>query len=1846
MQLTSSTYARIINFFFVFAVLIVATSLHAAPTNLVSNGDFETPDAVNAHLPQGWISGGYGTNTTTFTYPVTGVGSSSAAQITISALTDGDAKWVMSPVTVTPGHVYTYADLYQSNVPTQLVVEYTSASSTVTFGNFTIEPATATSTWGTGQLSFIPPAGTVSVRIYHSIYSVGTLTLDNVAVNDITVTQSASNLISNAGFENFNPSTPNTPLNWTTGGYGTASTTFTYPVPGQTGSAVEVTNTFYTSGDAKWVMSPVSVAPGHIYTYTDSYLSNTPTQLTVEYTDASSTVSFGNFQTIPASPTPTTWGTTSTTFTVPANIVSVRIYHSLQSVGSLSLDDTSLVDVTPIPTIQLTPSVIQNGAVNVPYLQTITASTTAAGPFTWSIVSGSLPNGFALSTSTGTVATISGTTTATSTNTFILRVGNGTSSTTQQYAITMFPSIVNTANVTVLTEVVNTQGGSNTPADFNITVTGASSTPAYFVGSSAGTNVAVAANAPYTVSTNAGLYYTVTYSPDCTGVLPGGDSVICTVTLHDLQPLLPGQPTPNLIKNASLDTANPANVSTPQYWTPTSYGTNTTLFSYIAASSTTDEISPSGMTAKIDVQSYTSGDAKWVFDTVPVTAGHTYLYRDIYLASAPTQLTVAFTHTDNTVTFGNFVAVAASPATSTWEQSSDTFTVPDGVTSLTVFHAISQVGSLSIDNASLTEVAQPISFDQGFVTLSFDDGLLSQYQNALPVLDAAHLKGSFYIITHTAGMAVVNPTLDTPDAASSTMPLGWATSGSTNADFTYPVAGQSGSAARVTSSVDGSNAAWYFDPVTVMSDENYTYSDWYRSATTSDILIQMTDASGTLEYINAAGDMVPDKVPALTLASTSNAWVALPPFSFYVPTNIKTVTVLHRLTGTGSLDVDTISFGAYTDYMTPADVLQMQADGQEIGGHTQTHLDLATLSVADQTAQIAGGRQDLLSYGVTPATTFVYPYGSYNTASQQIAKQAGYVTTRTVSPGFNGRNSDPYALLAQSVNTNTTLAQVESWIDQAKANKQWLILIFHPIKTDLTGEAYGATPQTLQGIANYLNTSNVPVLTMAQGAALMGAPKIVVSVVVNNTHGATSTPADFTVQITGASASPNTFPGSTATTTVSIQPQQQYSISLQSVPSTYTIATSTNCAGSLLQGTTVSCTITLNDIATNHAPVATSTATSTTEGTATSVTLAASDVDGNPLTYSVVSQPAHGTLIGTSSVETYTPATGFVGTDTFTFRANDGQFDSNIATVTITVSSTSVATSSGPNLILNASFATPDTSNPSLPQHWSQGGWGTNTAVFNYPIAGATDSTAANVQITSYTDGDAKWVFDKVAVIPGHTYTYTDSYTATVPSDIEVQFTNTSNVESYADDTSVPTSATWGNATATFTVPADVSSVSVFHYITNIGSLTIDDASLVDQGGSALPPPVPSISLIPLSLANGAAGHSYTQTLTANTAAIGPFTWSLVGGALPPGLVLNTSASNAVSISGTPTMSGFWSFGITVTNGVSSTTQQYGITVDTIATSTTNLIHNPTFTAVNASDVTLPQFWSQGGWGTNTAVFSYPVAGATDSTAASVQITSYTDGDAKWVFDPITTTAGHTYTYTDAYESGIPSELVVEYLSTTGVYSYANFTPVPASTSWGSSTVTFTVPTGTVSVRVFHLIAAVGSLTIDDVSLTDAQATPSSPTTNLVANPIFGAANPTDPTQPQNWTPDSWGTNTPVFAYPVAGSTGATAAQVNITSYTDGDAKWIMDPITVTAGASYTYTDSYTATVPSHLEVEFLDASGNFTFANDTIVPASAGWGTGTVTFTVPTGSVAARVMHYITSIGSLTLDNVSIVAQ
>lgn len=93
--------------------------------------------------------------------------------------------------------------------------------------------------------------------------------------------------------------------------------------------------------------------------------------------------------------------------------------------------------------------------------------------------------------------------------------------------------------------------------------------------------------------------------------------------------------------------------------------------------------------------------------------------------------------------------------------------------------------------------------------------------------------------------------------------------------------------------------------------------------------------------------------------------------------------------------------------------------------------------------------------------------------------------------------------------------------------------------------------------------------------------------------------------------------------------------------------------------------VTINSV--NDAPVAAKGTSDTFEDKSTTITLIGTDVDEDALTYTILQQPAHGTLSGNGANRTYTPEENYNGADSFIFKANDGQLDSLSSIVVINV---------------------------------------------------------------------------------------------------------------------------------------------------------------------------------------------------------------------------------------------------------------------------------------------------------------------------------------------------------------------------------------------------------------------------------------------------------------------------------------------------------------------------------------------------------------------------------------------------
>ncbi|KKU31339.1 MAG: FG-GAP repeat protein [Candidatus Amesbacteria bacterium GW2011_GWC1_46_24] len=158
----------------------------------------------------------------------------------------------------------------------------------------------------------------------------------------------------------------------------------------------------------------------------------------------------------------------------------------------------------------------------------------------------------------------------------------------------------------------------------------------------------------------------------------------------------------------------------------------------------------------------------------------------------------------------------------------------------------------------------------------------------------------------------------------------------------------------------------------------------------------------------------------------------------------------------------------------------------------------------------------------------------------------------------------------------------------------------------------------------------------------------------------------------------------------------------------------------------------------NQPPMADNGTATTDEDTPVDITLVATDADDNPLTYSIVSQPSNGAVTHIGNISTYTPNENFNGYDSFTFKANDGIADSNVATISITVtpvSDTPVAQ--------NASYSVDEDNNLAV----TLGASDVDGDTLTYSI------------VTSTLNGQVNLTGNSVDYIPGDNYFGRDSFT-------------------------------------------------------------------------------------------------------------------------------------------------------------------------------------------------------------------------------------------------------------------------------------------------------------------------------------------------------------------------------------------------------------------------------------------------------------------------------------------------------
>lgn len=236
---------------------------------------------------------------------------------------------------------------------------------------------------------------------------------------------------------------------------------------------------------------------------------------------------------------------------------------------------------------------------------------------------------------------------------------------------------------------------------------------------------------------------TITASPSPTSNPSGTPSPTLTptvtVTLTPTNTLTP-TPTPSsgFVLNSSVETVSGSDSTKPVSWYCEHWGANTATFTYLSGIGHTGS-----RFIKTEVTSYSSGDAKWYFQSQNVTGGQELRFTDYYQSNVQSRIVVEVQNKDGSY---DYIELHAAPSAPTWTQYIDHFIVPSNANKLTVFHLLSTVGFLITDDYQVSPYI-PEGFNRAILTLTFDDGWESQYTTAWPLLNNYGFLGTFYITT-------------------------------------------------------------------------------------------------------------------------------------------------------------------------------------------------------------------------------------------------------------------------------------------------------------------------------------------------------------------------------------------------------------------------------------------------------------------------------------------------------------------------------------------------------------------------------------------------------------------------------------------------------------------------------------------------------------------------------------------------------------------------------------------------------------------------------------------------------------------------------------------------------------------------------------------------------------------------------------------------------------------------------------------------------------------------------------------------------------------------------------------
>jgi peptidoglycan/xylan/chitin deacetylase (PgdA/CDA1 family) len=327
----------------------------------------------------------------------------------------------------------------------------------------------------------------------------------------------------------------------------------------------------------------------------------------------------------------------------------------------------------------------------------------------------------------------------------------------------------------------------------------------------------------------------------------------------------------------------------------------------------------------------------------------------------------------------------------------------------------------------------------------------------------------------------------------------------------------------------GGDARWAHADVAVTPNTSYTASVFYRSNTTTNLLVDTTLTNGTHTYtwLNTnpatnAWTKIEKSFISHPQARSLNFYIALssvgfvqtdeyslttpdivvPPTSGFTrplisidfddgwksnATNGFPILNEFGFKGTAGIVTDTvINNSSYGDlYMNAQDVISVSNQGHRIASHSITHPNLITLSQPEVENEVIASKTYLQNLTGKTVDYFITPYCSYNAAVTQVVRQNYTSGMRNCDGAYNtAANYNRYNVRSFPVLNTTTLAEIQALIDQSRNQNAWLVLMYH--RVDYSGDTYAVTPEVLRTQMQLVKNSNITVLPSQVAVAAIG----------------------------------------------------------------------------------------------------------------------------------------------------------------------------------------------------------------------------------------------------------------------------------------------------------------------------------------------------------------------------------------------------------------------------------------------------------------------------------------------------------------------------------------------------------------------------------------------------------------------------------------------------------------------------------------------------------------------------------------------------------------------------------------